>query len=37
MIRKIIKEGKEALVMKWLNSKIEDYGAITELEIDTSK
>jgi hypothetical protein len=36
MIRKIIKEGKEALVMKWLNSKIEDYGAITELEIDTS-
>ncbi len=37
MIRKIIKEGKEALVMKWVNSKIENYGTIKELEIDTSK
>lgn len=35
MIKRIIKEGKETIVMKWLNSKIEDYGTITELEIDT--
>lgn len=34
MIKKIIKEGKEALVTKWLNSKIDDYGKIIELQIN---
>ncbi len=37
MVRRLIKEGKETIVMKWLNSKIEEYGSITELEIDTIK
>ena len=37
MIKKLIKEGKEALVAKWVNSQIEDYGIISDLEIDTLK
>ena len=36
MIKKLIKEGKEAIVTKWVNSQIEDYGTVSELEIDTS-
>jgi len=35
MIKRLIKEGKEALVTKWVNSQIEDYGIVTELKIDT--
>lgn len=37
MITSFFKYTKEALVSRWINSKIRDYGSVSSLKIDTNR